>query len=1753
MANQSRARMKRIMEMQIKIMADAKQATAVMTGFQKQMIAGQEKTNKLLESSLKRSQRRIKTSAKKSALDMRKITASAFVGGGKGGINQGMDDFMLQERQMRGVTTGLRHEVGKIRNTLLLFVFATAAVTSAFKEWFQATLQAQAALIGLQAVAVSTGLSFDKLKEVSFEMEEKGFLSLGGGAGALKNLAASNLTMSESVAVLRALTDAAAFNRQGTLSMEEAVLGATQGIKNQNSIMIDNAGITKNVSIMYREYALSIGKTAGSLTEMEKRQAIVNGILREAALFAGNAEKSLSSYQGRLTRFKTQMLSLKRDLGEIIAGPVLDSFEKFVNLSKELGTKEGLGQAFIGQLSEMISMSTTLITSFLGRVVEAFNWMSGAFDTIGTAINDLVKLMSTNFGTFIDIGPLTQSLNEFGDKIIKAALLLTLVMKGQKYFGGLLGGMRKGALESGLEQTRSNALRESIILERKYQVLKKGTNAYAIQEAKINFESATLFRKKLATEKIREVFQKRINQLLRQANRTRVEALELEQKTAQMRQMGFSAVVQQRKSGLKRQGDVYWGIGKTPQKNQVLAVQGAMSDMARKNLSLGQRMIHDTKMLGTTWAGVGMNVKRFFMGYKGQVTAATAMTYTFRNALVATGRAVTTIGTIVGNVVGKLFMWYITARMIYDIFSELFKSHAEDYAKITREANLELKAIKGIDDTFKSIQSTLNARNSVFSIQGGKSYRDIMTATGKTFEAMESNMMGINNQLSVAKLTLEKMAKSPKDFTIKELEEQQETVNELRTEINAMFKDYDKAQDKVNQGIESTIKLTKKWGAQSSTSMGKIFKNTQKYFDDLKKIYAAGDISRVSPITDPFIINTFKLQKKEQNEFFLLKKIAYKKYYEELEKIVISGEKKIAKLQIRAMKLRYAGLQDSLFKQALDIQLATEQGIASVRAEIEQLLSLQSQAISSTALNKWSLAKQESLAIAKQTTNLSELSTKQIGYENVAQGKLKNTLESLNVVLKDEKKFIDEIQKSAGTVDHIITPEVVKNLEEGPKLLLEGLTDIEIKIKEIHTGLKSFTDPISGVLDISLADFEKYKTLINVAKGDMKALGNIKLPDAPKGLLVGKDTITEEQKLINKTKELYKELSTSGDAFFKFAETVLQSGQLMGIFSDTSKETTQSLKILKSSQAAQLSIFRELIGLIGEKGARDFDNMIEKILDVSKETNALNTVLETQKILLKGNSFQFKDLSNSYVDAAGGLKLVGTETLNLEKQLMLSARTLDFQESQLLRYFEKQKKILQVLFDAGKISKDDLEVRLLGMEITKEAIDTSFDLKKPIARMDLLNKTLNKFIERLSVSRREIERFKKALDSVTDTQALDFAKQLEKTFEEMEFIQDLEIKLGRLPSPELVAAPILNLFDGVANTLEEELKKLTETTGRANTFDNFLLDIIGIDNESLNEINDRFKALEDQVTKGYNKTRKVLEAQRDYYKKAVDILESINAPTEFIDYFEEKIAALDDSLFKLGMSFNNFLFVMMGLKKSLTEEKLIEGLRNMVQSLADFSYSLGQLIGDLRLQEQNLLKDRNKAVLEQEALYQKGEITANEKMKRIAQIHVHYGKQIDNVWKQLGTSVLKQVADMGTMVITELAKQVIATKAIAGMTEGAGMFGMLGAAFGAFLPFGALIAGIGLVSTLMSDIPSIDPLEFDTPENELSKFGGTIKAEEVTIHISPTFIIEGNQVFIGSGSVVEYVEEATELMKEGVQQSIDNQEFNFDNVRAVGR
>ena len=105
-------------------------------------------------------------------------------------------------------------------------------------------------------------------------------------------------------------------NRQANYSLSEAVRVTTEGIRMENSVLSDAAGVQKNISKMYEEYAKSLGKTTDSLSQAEKAQAVYNGIMNEAAMFTGSAAEMANGYQGIQAQVNATNLELSRTIGE---------------------------------------------------------------------------------------------------------------------------------------------------------------------------------------------------------------------------------------------------------------------------------------------------------------------------------------------------------------------------------------------------------------------------------------------------------------------------------------------------------------------------------------------------------------------------------------------------------------------------------------------------------------------------------------------------------------------------------------------------------------------------------------------------------------------------------------------------------------------------------------------------------------------------------------------------------------------------------------------------------------------------------------------------------------------------------------------------------------------------------------------------------------------------------------------------------------------------------------------------------------------------------------------------------------------------------------------------------------------------------------------------------------------------------------------------------------------------------------------
>jgi hypothetical protein len=207
------------------------------------------------------------------------------------------------------VEGGLKQTAGAIGTTgeaieELVDTLAGLATMEAMRrfvvEVLDAARQAENTFRGLEAVANHSGLGIGKAFAVAAKLSEDGLLSVGQASQALQNLLSRKYSEADAVNVLNRLKDAAAFNRQAHLSLGEAVVTATEGLKNENSTLVDNAGVTKNVAKMWEEYAGSIGTTAEKLTQAQKIQAEVNGIMAETAAQVGNAKKALEGVEGQL-------------------------------------------------------------------------------------------------------------------------------------------------------------------------------------------------------------------------------------------------------------------------------------------------------------------------------------------------------------------------------------------------------------------------------------------------------------------------------------------------------------------------------------------------------------------------------------------------------------------------------------------------------------------------------------------------------------------------------------------------------------------------------------------------------------------------------------------------------------------------------------------------------------------------------------------------------------------------------------------------------------------------------------------------------------------------------------------------------------------------------------------------------------------------------------------------------------------------------------------------------------------------------------------------------------------------------------------------------------------------------------------------------------------------------------------------------------------------------------------------------------
>lgn len=286
--------------------------------------------------------------------------------------------------------------------------FGVKAIVDFSKAAVSASTEMSNALIGLQSIMEGQGRSFGNAKKFVNEYISDGLVPATNAINAYKNLALRGYDDSQIQQVMLALKDSASFGRQASYTLGQAVESASEGLKNENSILVDNAGVTKNVAKMWQDYAKSIGTTSNNLTQQQKIQAEVNGILEETKFQVGDAAKIADSFSGRVLQLQFAFNNLKVAIGNAltpIISKVIPPIKELVDWLTILANKFAQVSAIL--FGKVVNVNTKTAES-ASSAASSTSELAGATEEAGNAAEKAGKQAKGALASFDELNVLSQ-------------------------------------------------------------------------------------------------------------------------------------------------------------------------------------------------------------------------------------------------------------------------------------------------------------------------------------------------------------------------------------------------------------------------------------------------------------------------------------------------------------------------------------------------------------------------------------------------------------------------------------------------------------------------------------------------------------------------------------------------------------------------------------------------------------------------------------------------------------------------------------------------------------------------------------------------------------------------------------------------------------------------------------------------------------------------------------------------------------------------------------------------------------------------------------------------------------------------------------------------------------------------------------------------------------------------------------------------------------------------------------------------
>ncbi|NLN84459.1 MAG: apolipoprotein A1/A4/E family protein [Firmicutes bacterium] len=247
-------------------------------------------------------------------------------------IIRGGADFTSVQKELartQATLTAFKKGIGK---TMLGIgaVLGGLSLGSLVKDVLQTSAKTETLNVAMAAVANSTGTSLDILKDY-----KKSVMALGiaeqEATQVMTRFMQSQLKVADAAKVVRVAQDAGTI---AGMNSSEAAEQMVEAIAKLQPRLLTAFGFTDSLTDIYGAYAKAVGKTTSQLSQVEKKQAMVNYILREGTKIAGSYEAAMGTFGKKLGSVeklslpKKLMQELKTSLGAPLilpgAGAVLD-------------------------------------------------------------------------------------------------------------------------------------------------------------------------------------------------------------------------------------------------------------------------------------------------------------------------------------------------------------------------------------------------------------------------------------------------------------------------------------------------------------------------------------------------------------------------------------------------------------------------------------------------------------------------------------------------------------------------------------------------------------------------------------------------------------------------------------------------------------------------------------------------------------------------------------------------------------------------------------------------------------------------------------------------------------------------------------------------------------------------------------------------------------------------------------------------------------------------------------------------------------------------------------------------------------------------------------------------------------------------------------------------------------------------------------------------------------------------------------